>query len=118
MSNDSTYTEVSRSNAVFGGVKVLQMVVSFLRTKVVAMCLGPTGVGVISLLENTINTIYMTRTCPLSFQGYAEVSLIHGGSVVQPGAAYTDGMCAEGLCGAVLQGETLGVRHRVDAACR
>ena len=57
MSNDSTYTEVSRSNAVFGGVKVLQMVVSFLRTKVVAMCLGPTGVGVISLLENTINTI-------------------------------------------------------------
>lgn len=67
MSNDSTYTEVSRSNAVFGGVKVLQMVVSFLRTKVVAMCLGPTGVGVISLLENTINTIYMTRTCPLSF---------------------------------------------------
>ena len=82
MSNDSTYTEVSRSNAVFGGVKVLQMVVSFLRTKVVAMCLGPTGVGVISLLENTINTIYMTRTCPLSFSKSVALSNVVLGMVI------------------------------------
>jgi len=47
-----------------------------------------------------------------------EVSLIHGGSVVQPGAAYADGMCAEGLRVADLQGEALGVRHRVAATCR
>jgi len=51
-------------------------------------------------------------------QGYEEISLIHGGSVVQPGAAYADGMCTEGLCGADLQGEALGVCHCVDAACR
>lgn len=75
MSNDSTYTEVSRSNAVFGGVKVLQMVVSFLRTKVVAMCLGPTGVGVISLLENTINTIYNFTNLGTAQSGVRAISI-------------------------------------------
>ena len=49
-------------------------------------------------------------------KGNEEVSFINGGSVVQPGAAYADGMCAEGLCGADLQGEAFGICHRVDAA--
>ena len=72
---DSTYTEVSRSNAVFGGVKVLQMVVSFLRTKVVALCLGPAGVGVISLLENTVNTIYNFTNLGTAQSGVRAISI-------------------------------------------
>lgn len=75
MRKDLTYNEVSRSNAVFGGVKVLQMIVSFLRTKVVALYLGPSGVGVISLLDNTINTIYIFTNLGTAQSGVRAISI-------------------------------------------
>lgn len=74
MGKDNTYSDVGKTNMVFGGIKVLQVVVSFLKTKVVAMCLGPAGMGVQTLLGNTINTIYQFTNCGTAQSGVRAIS--------------------------------------------
>lgn len=78
MGKDSTYSDVAKTNVVFGGVKVLQMIVTFLKAKVVAMCLGPAGIGVQSLLDHTINTLYQFSNLGTAQSGVRAISYEKG----------------------------------------
>ena len=51
-----SYNNIAKTNLVFGGVKILQVIVNILKTKVVAILLGPSGVGIQTLLTSTITT--------------------------------------------------------------
>lgn len=75
MKQSTEYLEVSRSNAIFGGVKVLQMIVSFMRTKIVAIFLGPSGIGILSLLDNMINTIYNFTNLGIAQSGVRTIAI-------------------------------------------
>lgn len=49
MTQGTTYNEILRSSSIIGGAQVVNYLVALLRVKVVAVLLGPTGVGIISL---------------------------------------------------------------------
>ena len=50
MSEGSSYKQILRSSSIIGGASVVNILISLLRTKVVAVVLGPAGVGLIGLL--------------------------------------------------------------------
>lgn len=50
----SSYRQVMKATSIFGGVQVIQIIVSIIRSKVIAVLLGPAGIGINSLLNSTI----------------------------------------------------------------
>jgi O-antigen/teichoic acid export membrane protein len=58
VSENDSYTRIVKSTALFGGVQVLNLLLRFARMKVTAIFLGPSGVGILSLLTTTSYTIY------------------------------------------------------------
>ena len=48
------YRSIFKATSLFGGVQVFKVIIGFINTKVVAMLLGTTGVGIIGLFQSTI----------------------------------------------------------------
>ena len=70
-----SYNDIAKTNLVFGGVKVLQVIVNILKTKVVAILLGPVGVGVQTLLISTVTTLFQFTNFGISQSSVREISI-------------------------------------------
>jgi O-antigen/teichoic acid export membrane protein len=55
--NTKSYREIVKATLIFGGVKVIQIIITIIRSKFIAVLLGPTGMGISGLLTTTINLI-------------------------------------------------------------
>lgn len=55
--DSNIYRIITRAAALFGGVQVVSIVCSVIRTKLIAVWLGSTGVGIIALYNTTIETV-------------------------------------------------------------
>lgn len=53
----SSYLQIFKTTSLFGGVQFLNIIISIIRTKLIAVFIGPAGMGIISLLNSAINTI-------------------------------------------------------------
>lgn len=56
MSKASSYRQILRSSSIIGGASVVNVLVGLMRIKVVAVLLGPVGVGLVGLLQSLIST--------------------------------------------------------------
>lgn len=56
MSEGSSYRQILRSSSIIGGASVINILVGLLRTKVVAVLLGPAGIGLIGLYQSLVAT--------------------------------------------------------------
>lgn len=56
MSEQSSHKQILKSSAIIGGSSVINILISLLRVKIVAVLLGPAGIGLISLLQNLMTT--------------------------------------------------------------
>ncbi|NRA92028.1 MAG: oligosaccharide flippase family protein [Psychroserpens sp.] len=52
-----SYSQIFKSTSLFGGVQLLTILVSIIRSKVVALLIGPAGMGIIGLLLSTLKVI-------------------------------------------------------------
>jgi len=55
--NPNSYQKILKSTSVFGGVQIFNILIAILRSKFIAILLGPSGMGIASLLTNTIGLI-------------------------------------------------------------
>jgi O-antigen/teichoic acid export membrane protein len=53
----SSYRQIMKATSLFGGVQVLQIFVQIIRSKFVAILLGPAGMGITGLLTTTLGLI-------------------------------------------------------------
>jgi len=53
----NSYSNIFKATALFGGVKVLQILISLVRAKLIAVLLGPTGMGIAGLMTSSTNII-------------------------------------------------------------
>jgi O-antigen/teichoic acid export membrane protein len=49
----SSYRQILKATSIFGGVQVFNILITIVRSKVIAILLGPTGMGVVGLLTST-----------------------------------------------------------------
>jgi PST family polysaccharide transporter len=56
MKPDSSYLQIFRSMSIIGGASLITIVVGLFRTKVVALLLGPAGIGLIGLFQSLMTT--------------------------------------------------------------
>lgn len=53
----NSYRQIMKATSLFGGVQVFQIIIQVIRSKFIAVLLGPAGMGIVSLLNSTIGLI-------------------------------------------------------------
>ncbi|MBS7230819.1 O-antigen translocase [Flavobacterium psychroterrae] len=57
MSTNKAYQQILKTASIFGGVQFFTIIISIIRTKLIAVFIGPAGMGLIALLNSTINIL-------------------------------------------------------------
>ncbi len=58
----NSYQHILKYTSIFGSVQGLNILVSLVRNKFVALILGPSGMGLISLFNDTVNFVSQSTT--------------------------------------------------------
>jgi O-antigen/teichoic acid export membrane protein len=53
----SSYQQILKTTSLFGGVQFFNILISIVRTKLIAVFIGPSGMGIIALLNSTLGVI-------------------------------------------------------------
>ena len=53
----SSYRQIAKSTTLIGGTQVINIFIGIIRTKVLAMLLGPSGVGVVSMYQSAVGLV-------------------------------------------------------------
>lgn len=73
----NSYSNIIKATALFGGVKVLQIFISLFRAKLIAVLLGPTGMGIAGLITSSTNIIGSLTGFGLGTSAVRDVSQAH-----------------------------------------
>ncbi|EKT3956237.1 oligosaccharide flippase family protein [Flavobacterium psychrophilum] len=55
--NNSSYRQILKATSLFGGVQLFNILIAVLRTKLIAILIGPIGIGITGLLNSTTELI-------------------------------------------------------------
>lgn len=72
--NKSAYRQIMKATSIFGGVQVFNILISIIRSKVVAIFLGPAGMGIVGLLNSTIGLMSSLTNFGLSTSAVKSIS--------------------------------------------
>ena len=72
--NRNTYGGIFKALALFGGMKIIQIIISILRSKLIAVLIGPAGMGINNLLRSTRDTLNHVTGCGLHTSAVREVA--------------------------------------------
>lgn len=75
--NRNSYGNIFKAIALFGGVKIFQILISVCRAKLIAILIGPTGMGISNLFLSTTNTIGHVTGCGLQTSAVRDVAKSH-----------------------------------------
>lgn len=70
----SSYRQIMKATSLFGGVQVFNIFISIIRSKFIAVLLGPTGVGISGLLTSTTTLIGNITNLGLSTSAVKDVA--------------------------------------------
>ncbi len=73
-SGSNSYRQIMKATSIFGGVQVFNILVSILRSKIMAVLLGPTGIGILGLLNTTILLISSLTNFGLGISGVKDIA--------------------------------------------
>lgn len=72
--HNESYDHVLKYTWLFGGVQGLNIIIGIVRNKLVAMLLGPSGMGLVSLFQTTVNFISQTTNLGISVSAVRNIS--------------------------------------------
>ena len=70
------YSHILRYTGLFGGVQGLNILIGIVRNKLVAMILGPNGMGLISLFNSTIKLVSDSTSFGISMSAVRNISCL------------------------------------------
>lgn len=70
----SIYRSIAKGTAIFGGVQFFNILINLVRGKLVAVLLGPEGMGISSLLTVSTNTIQQFSSLGLNLSAVKEIA--------------------------------------------
>lgn len=73
----SSYRQIMKATSIFGGVKVFTIIILIVRSKIIAVLLGPTGIGINSLLNSTTGLIAGLTNFGLGTSAVKNVAAAH-----------------------------------------
>lgn len=80
----STTSRILKAMSVFGGVQVITILCSVVRTKLVAIWIGPLGVGIITLFNSTLDLLTQTTQLNLRQSAVRDIAAVASDSIGLP----------------------------------
>lgn len=74
----SSYRQIMKATSIFGGVQIYNIVISVIRSKFIAILLGPAGMGISGLLTSTTGLIANFTNLGLSTSAVKNVAAANG----------------------------------------
>ncbi|WP_459187582.1 oligosaccharide flippase family protein [Parabacteroides sp. APC149_11_2_Y6] len=74
MSEQDEYRKIAKNTAILGGSQVAQMITTLIRTKIIAILLGPVGMGVNILILSALSTIQQFSSFGIFQSGVRDLS--------------------------------------------
>ncbi|SFF98036.1 oligosaccharide flippase family protein [Prevotella sp. KH2C16] len=71
---DTSYHHILKYTGIFGGVEGVNIMVGIIRNKLVAMILGPNGMGLVSLFNSTIKLLSDSTNFGIAMSGVKQIS--------------------------------------------
>ena len=71
------YRNILKGTAIFGGVQVFNILINLIKGKLIAIILGPLGMGISALLTTTIGTITQFASLGISVSAMRELARSH-----------------------------------------
>lgn len=72
--NQSSYRQIMKATSIFGGVQVFSIIIQLIRSKAIAVFLGPAGMGIMGLLTTTISLIGSATNFGLGTSAVRDIS--------------------------------------------
>ena len=74
MSNKYSYNIAAKSTFLFGGVQAFRILSTIAKGKILAVYLGPYGLGIASIFMNTLASLQTISNFGLNFSGVREIA--------------------------------------------
>ena len=81
--NQSSYRSIFKATSIFGGVQVYQILIQIIKSKFVAVLLGPAGVGIMGLYQSGLQLVQQISSMGLANSAVRDVSEANGTNDVQ-----------------------------------
>lgn len=75
--DNSNYRSIFKATTILGGVQIINIIIGVVRNKIVSILLGPAGMGIVGLLQSTVNAIYGISNCGLTTSALKNVSVAY-----------------------------------------
>lgn len=79
----SSYRSIFKATSLFGGVQAYQIFIQVIKSKFIAVLLGPTGVGIIGLYQNGLSLVQQITSMGLAQSAVRDVSEAQGSGDMQ-----------------------------------
>lgn len=76
--NQSNYRQIFKAASIFGGVQIFNILISVIKSKIIAILLGPGGIGLLGMLNSTLDVVKTITGLGLSSSAVKEVSQAAG----------------------------------------
>ena len=74
----SSYRQIMKATSLFGAVQVFNIIIAIIRSKFVAVLLGPTGMGIMGLLTSSTGIISRLTNCGLGTSAVKDIATTYG----------------------------------------
>lgn len=81
--NKSSYRSIFKATSLFGGVQGYQIIIQIIKSKFIAVLLGPAGVGIMGLYQSGLQLIHQLSSMGLSQSAVRDVSEANGSNDMQ-----------------------------------
>ena len=81
--NQSSYRSIFKATSLFGGVQVYQILIQIIKSKFVAVILGPGGVGIMGLFQSGLQLVQQISSMGLAQSAVRDVSEASGTNDIQ-----------------------------------
>lgn len=78
MSDQSSYRNIFKATSLFGGVQIYQILIQIIKSKFVAVLLGPAGVGIMGLYQSGLQVIQQISSMGLAQSAVRDISEANG----------------------------------------
>lgn len=76
--NQSSYRSIFKATSLFGGVQIYQILIQIIKSKFIAVLLGPAGVGIMGLFQSGLQLVQQFSSMGLANSAVRDVSEANG----------------------------------------
>lgn len=74
--DNKSYKQIVKSTGIFGGSQIITILIGIIRNKVLAVLLGASGIGLISIYQNILDLIKSVASFGIENTGVKEIALV------------------------------------------